>query len=85
MTLDELLERDDMNEAVVYPELQEAIIGVVSRFGQEDIICYDYDKCIEIFMNQGMTYNEAIEHFSNNTIGTGIGERTPCFLERITV
>jgi hypothetical protein len=80
-TKEEILET--MNEATVYPDIEDAIVGVVSRIGQEDIICYDYDKCIEIFMNMGMTHEDALEHFYNNTIGSYVGETTPCFLERI--
>jgi hypothetical protein len=76
-------ERTEEGEMIVYPDLKDAIVGIVSRFGQEDIICYDYDKCIEIFMEQGMTHEEALEWFDYNTIGSWVGDTTPCFLEKI--
>ncbi len=68
------------DETVLYPDLERALVGIVSRFGQPDIMCYDYDKVIEIYMNDGMTDVEAREHFDFNTIGAWYGETTPCFI-----
>ena len=28
----------------------EAIIGIGSRINMEDIVCYDYDKCVDILI-----------------------------------
>ena len=70
------------NETIVYPDLEEALVGVVSRFGQSDIACYDYHKVIEIYMQQGMSQEEAVEYFEFNTIGSWLGETTPCFIKR---
>ena len=79
---DQIEER--LDGKVEYPDLTKALVGVVSRFGQEDILCYDYDKVIQVLMeDQGMTYDEALEWYGNNTIGSWVGETTPCFLERI--
>jgi hypothetical protein len=47
MTKDEVIELVD-DEAVFYPDLDEAIIGVATRCGMPSVVAYDYDKAIEI-------------------------------------
>jgi hypothetical protein len=74
---------EELDGAIVYPNLEKAMVGIVSRFGQEDIVCYDLDKCIEIFMQDGMTEGEARDYFYFNTIAQWVGEKTPCFIERV--
>ena len=60
-----------------------AFLGVAQRFGQEDIIAYDKDECIAILCRRdGMTYEEALEFFNNNVIGSWVGEKTPIFIKR---
>ena len=58
-----------------------AIVGVVNRFGQEPLACYDYDKILEILC-EDMDYESAVEHFEFNIIGSWVGDRTPCFLTK---
>ena len=79
--IDEVL-GDLSEETVVYPDLEEALVGVVSRFGQADIACYDYQKVIEIYIQQGMSREEAVEYFEYNTLGSWLGETTPCFIRK---
>ena len=53
--------------------------------GQHTVAVYDYEKCIEIFMQRdGMDQEEALEHMSYNVTGTSLAEKTPVFLERFT-
>ena len=58
----------------------EAIMGVVHRFGHDAILCYDYEKVISQLVTDGMTDEEASEWFDFNIIGAWVGEGTPCFL-----
>ena len=67
-------------ETIVNPDLEEAFVGVVMRMGQPDIMCYNYDKVIDIYIEGGMTREEAIDYFYFNTIGAWCGETTPCFI-----
>ena len=60
--------------------LDEAIIGIGSRCGQEDLIIYDIDKVIWILMQQGMTDSEAVEFFEFNIQGSWQGEETPIWM-----
>lgn len=58
-----------------------AICGVISRIGQEPIVCYDTNKVISISISMGMSEEEAYEHFDFNQLGSYVGELTPCFIE----
>jgi len=58
----------------------DCILGVASRFGQEDIIAYDYHKVIAKLVEDGMTEGEAVEYFEYNMIGAWVGDTTPCFV-----
>lgn len=64
--------------------LEAAFLGLMMRFNVLDpIACYDYDLVIQSFIEEGMTEEEAIEHFEYNVIGAWVGERTPCYLRRM--
>ena len=39
----------------------ECIAGVVQRFGQPTLVCYDKEKVLEQLMDDGMTDEEALE------------------------
>jgi len=58
-----------------------AVIGIGRRCSQEDILVYDTEKCLEILMEDGMTYDEAREFFEFNTVGSWVGPLTPIFVE----
>ena len=57
-----------------------ALVGIVTRMGQEPIACYSYDRIILNLM-EDMDRESAIEFFEFNIIGSWVGERTPCFIE----
>jgi hypothetical protein len=57
----------------------DAIVGVVERFGQEAVVLYDRTKYLDILMRGGMTEEEAGEWFSFNVIGAWVGDLTPAF------
>ena len=61
----------------------DCILGICRRYGQEDIVAYDYEKVIEQNMSDGMTRDEAVEHFEFNQIGGWVGDGTPCFIEAV--
>lgn len=73
---------DHNEDAVVYDEFEAAIIGLGYRAGgMIAVVAYDYDKCIDILSNQGMSEEEAIEYFEFNTLGAWVGENTPIFIQ----
>ncbi len=70
----------DNSELLKANGLDEAMIGVGFRFNDRFIV-YDYDKVIEILM-EDMTHDEAIEHFDYNIAGAFVGESTPAFVTK---
>jgi hypothetical protein len=58
--------------------LDEAVIGVEE---DEMRLVYSVDKCIEIFMTQGMEYDEALKFFDCNVRGTWMGDKTPIWVK----
>jgi len=74
-----LAEHND--EAKLADGLEDALIGMCSRFGQSMLAAYDYDKCVQVLMKRdGMTEEEANEYLQFNTLGAWVGENTPVFL-----
>ena len=70
----------DENEMLFMDGYNDCIAGVVERFGQEPIVCYDKDKVLCKLEEQGMSKDEAVEFFYFNQIGSWMGDLTPCFL-----
>ena len=69
-------------EVWVADGLEDALMGYGEQAGQT-VAVYDYDKCLEIFMQRdGMDREEAVEHMSYNVAGTHLPGKTPVFLER---
>ena len=66
-------------ELLVADGLDAAIVGVTCGIG-EVIVVYDYNKCIKIFMLEGMTEEDALEHMSYNVTGSYVGPHTPIFI-----
>lgn len=65
---------------------EDAFLGEAMRYGFNGrVAAYDYGKCIDILMQDGMTYEEAEEFFSYNTLGAWVGEQTPVFIEKFSL
>ena len=69
-------------ELVFFERFDDAMIGVVTQFGAEPKVCYDYYRCIAILMGQGLDHEGAVEWFDYNTIGSYVGPCTPVFLQK---
>jgi len=50
---------------------------------KERVAIYDYSKCIDILMKDGMTGEEAEEYFEFNVIGSVVNRSMPIFMERL--
>ena len=81
MTLREQIAQDYPDLLVLEPDYFDgAIIGLVQRIGM-DVVCYDKEKVLELLcVKEEMTYEDAIEHFEYNIIGSWVGDTTPVFL-----
>jgi hypothetical protein len=58
----------------------DCIVGVVERYGQQPILCYDKEMVIRKLESDGMSRIDAEEWFYFNQIGAWVGDGTPCFL-----
>jgi hypothetical protein len=71
-------------EALLADGFDAAIIGVAERCGQDGVVVYDAEKCIDIMVERdGMSREDATEFFHFNTLGAWVGDGTPLFLWRM--
>lgn len=61
----------------------DAIIGLGCCFDSYKVI-YDKKKIIEI-LEENMSYEEALEFFEFNILGSYVGKETPVFLENLDI
>jgi len=61
----------------------DCIIGLAERCGSNNVLAYDAKKIFKKLVKQGMTEDEAVEHFYFNISGAYVGEGTPVFIHRI--
>ena len=47
-------------------------------------ITYDVDKMIEVCMEDGMTYEDAVEYLEYNTLNAYVGQYTPVYIEYLS-
>ena len=66
-------------ELLVMDGHDDAILGVGQRF-TDYFVVYDLKKVIAKLMEDGMTYEEAVEFHEFNQVGAWVGPRTPVFL-----
>lgn len=76
---------DDMDEGVLYmPEFADCLVGSVWRCGSKEVLCYDAEQIVETLVKRdGLTHEDALEHFNFNVSGGYVGEYTPMFLRRL--
>jgi|TARA_R110001592_G_scaffold132392_5_gene346873 hypothetical protein len=61
----------------------QAIMGTIQRAGQDDIILYDSDEIIKILVyRDNMSYEEAVEYFEFNILGSWVGPQTPAYFSK---
>ena len=59
---------------------EDAIVGVVERFGQPTVLLLDKERILCKLMKDGMNREEAEEFFSFNISGAWVGEGTPAYV-----
>jgi len=66
---------------IFFDGLDDAIVGVVEKFGNDMAVLYSKKGIIDILMKDDMTHEDALEYFYYNIIGGYLGETTPVFLD----
>lgn len=70
-------------EALLADGFEEAFIGMAQRCGQPTLAVYDIELAIVVLMQRdGMSYDDAEEFLSYNTLDAWAGAMTPLFLRR---
>jgi len=83
LELEEKKKNDIVENKLKMTDFDDCIEGVVERFGQEYIICYNKIKVIEkLMVDMECSYNEAIEFYEFNQLGSWVGDSTPCFIDK---
>lgn len=77
--LDWLGGREADNQLLTLDGYEGALIGLTFRKGMDPVPLYDYERCVQILVDQGATYGEAMEWFWSNTADAWVGEDTPAF------
>lgn len=72
--LDAIVENYYDEEILKADGFDDAVIGIEP--GSMRLI-YSVSKCIDILIEEGMTQEDAIEHFDFNVSGSYVGEKTP--------
>jgi hypothetical protein len=83
--IEQIAEETD-GEAVTFPDLEDAVVGICRRFGCPPVLLYSFDKCVDIIMrdldadlDEEQKYLMAVEYLEFNTLGAWAGEYTPAF------
>lgn len=66
------------HEALTADGFDDALIGYTTN--SNVVAVYDYQKCIDILMLEGMAFEDALEHMSYNVVNAYVGEKTPIFV-----
>lgn len=74
----ELWEALEEAECLLADGFDEAVVGI--SFGVTPKTIYSVHKIVEILMEEGMEWEDAVEHFSYNIAGAYVGEKTPIFI-----
>ena len=80
-TLVESFSDDERFEGMLFVDgYDEAFIGVGWRFHDGPVAVYDRERMMEMIMEGGCSFDEAMEHLEFNIIGGWVGEFTPMFV-----
>lgn len=83
--IEEIIEQchvESDTDLISIEDFADCVVGLVERFSQKPILCYDRDKIIAKLATKtgGMTEDQAIQFFNSNIIKIWMGNSTPCFL-----
>lgn len=79
--LDDLHDTLTENGALLADGFEPALIGWVEQFTSGPLALYDRQRCIDILMKDGLSWEEADEYFTFNVTGAWTGDGTPAFAE----
>lgn len=86
MTPEEMKARiaEENPDALFLDGFDEALVGPARRCGQPTLAAYDVDAIIGCLIDQGMSGEEADEHFQFNIEGAWMGPNTPILVHGLS-
>lgn len=76
--LENIIQNYEDEEFLIADGFNDAIIGVDDTSMR---IIYSVSKCLDILTEEGLSLEDAIEHFNYNVKGSYVGEKTPIWCE----
>ena len=68
------------DELLFLKGFDDCVLGVADRIGIGEVVAYDKELILMKLISEGLSYEEALEHFENTVIGGYVGEKTPIFV-----
>jgi hypothetical protein len=78
MTRKEIIDSFEDEELLFVDGFDAAIIGIDTVNYR---VVYNIEIIIEVLIAEGMSYEDALEHFSYNIEGAYVGEKTPIYCQ----
>jgi hypothetical protein len=78
MTKKDIIDTFEDEELMFVDGFDDAIIGIDTVSYR---VVYNKEIMIEVLIAEGMSYEDALEHFSYNIEGAYVGEKTPIYCQ----
>lgn len=82
MTRKEIIDQFEDEELLFIDGFDDAIIGVDTVSYR---VVYNKEIMIEVLIAEGMSYEDALDHFSENINKADVGEKTPIYCQTTTL
>tara|TARA_R100000005_G_scaffold82597_1_gene50279 strand:+ start:791 stop:1042 length:252 start_codon:yes stop_codon:yes gene_type:complete len=63
---------------------EKAFLGVGTQFNKKVAVYSSKEVILNLMADSDMTFDEAVEYFYYNIVGSYVGEETPVFLEEMS-
>ena len=77
-----LMEILEEEECLTADGFDKALVGCT--YGANVVAVYDINKMVEILMEDGTDYEDAVEFLDYNVVGTYVGDKTPLYINFVT-
>jgi formylmethanofuran dehydrogenase subunit E len=77
-----LMEILEEEECLTADGFDDALVGCT--YGANVVAVYDINKMVEILMQEGTDYEDAVEFLDYNVVGAYLGEKTPLYVNFVT-
>jgi len=79
---EQLMEILAEEECLTADGFEDALVGCT--YGANVVAVYDINKMIEVLVEEGMEYEDAVEFLNYNVVGAYVGDKTPQYINFVT-